>query len=409
MVALREILMGVMLLTGIAWLLTLTILLVRGRLLPRGEVCLRINDTHEVSVSPGGKLHEALASQDILLPTACGGKGTCGQCLVRIPDSGPLLPTESALISRTEAAEGYRLACQLTVLEDLQLRLPEALLESRKWSCTVRSNKNVATFIKELVLELPAEEQLNFQAGGYVQIECPPHSLRYADFEIGSVYRPDWERFGLFELASESRQLTTRAYSMANSPLQNDVVVLNVRIATPPPSIPGQVPTGVVSSWLFHLKPGDRVEVAGPFGEFFHRDGDAEMIYIGGGAGMAPLRSHILDLLDRLDSQRTISFWYGARSLREAFYIEEFTRLAREHPNFSFHLALSAPLPEDQWTGPAGLIHDVVYEHYLSAHSAPEDCEYYLCGPPLMIAAVNSMLYELGVDEESILFDDFGG
>lgn len=408
MAALTEILLGAALLTGIAWVLTLTILLVRGRLLPRGEVRLRINDTHEVSVAPGGKLHEALATQGILLPTACGGKGTCGQCLVRIPGGGPLLPTESSLITRNEAAEGFHLACQFTVLEDLQLLLPEALLESKKWSCTVRSNKNVATFIKELVLELPAGEGLHFQAGGYVQVECPPHRLRYTDFDIGSVYRPDWERYGLFELESENRQLTTRAYSMANSPLENDVVVLNVRIATPPPNIPGKVPTGIVSSWLFNLKPGDRVEVIGPFGEFFHRDGAAEMIYIGGGAGMAPLRSHILDLLDRLGSQRTISFWYGARSLREAFYIEEFTRLAQEYPNFSFYLALSAPLPEDQWSGPTGLIHEVIYEHYLGAHAAPEDCEYYLCGPPLMIAAVNSMLLELGVDEESILFDDFG-
>lgn len=408
MVALREILLGVALLTGIAWLLTLTILYVRGRLLPRGEVRLRINDSQEVGVSPGGKLHEALAKHGILLPTACGGKGTCGQCLVRVPDSGPLLPTESSLITRKEAAEGFRLACQLTVLDDLQLLLPEALLESKKWICTVRSNRNVATYIKELVLELPAGEELNFQAGGYVQIECPPHSLRYTDFDIGPVYRSDWERFGLFELESENRQSTTRAYSMANGPLENDVVVLNVRIATPPPNLPDKVPTGIVSSWLFQLKPGDRVEVSGPFGEFFHQGGDAEMIYIGGGAGMAPLRSHILDLLERLESQRTISFWYGARSLREAFYIEEFTRLAQENPNFSFHLALSAPLPEDQWTGPTGLIHEVIYEHYLGAHSAPEDCEYYLCGPPMMIAAVNSMLYELGVDEENILFDDFG-
>ncbi len=409
MATLTEILVGVALLTGLAWLLTLTILLVRARLLPRGEVCLHINDTEEVRVLPGGKLHEALATVNILLPTACGGKGSCGQCRIKVvAGGGTLLPTESALITRFEAAEGFRLACQLTVLEDLRLQLPAALLESRKWNCTVRSNRNVATFIKELVLELPAGEVLNFEAGGYVQIECPPHHLRFADFDIDPAYRPDWERFGLFRLESQSRQPATRAYSMANCPLENNVVVLNVRIATPTPTVTGPVPPGVVSSWLFHLKPGDRVDVAGPFGEFFHRDGEAEMVYIGGGAGMAPLRSHILDLLERLSSRRTISFWYGARSLREAFYVEEFSRLAQQHPNFRFCLALSAPLPEDQWTGPTGLIHDVIYEHYLGSHPAPEDCEYYLCGPPMMIAATNNMLQELGVDEESILFDDFG-
>jgi Na+-transporting NADH:ubiquinone oxidoreductase subunit F len=404
-----EILVGVALLTGLACLLTLTILLVRGRLLPSGEVRLRINDSREISVLPGGKLHEALATQGILLPTACGGKGSCGQCRVQVVDGGgALVPVESALLSRAEASEGYRLACQLSVLEDMQLKLPESLLDSKKWVCTVRSNRNVATFIKELVLELPKGETLNFQAGGYVQIECPPHQLRYSDFDIDLAYRADWERLGLFELESGTRQPATRAYSMANCPTENDLVVLNVRIATPPPNVPGRVPPGVVSSWIFNLKPGDRAEVAGPFGEFFYRDSAAEMIYIGGGAGMAPLRSHILDLLGRLGSQRSISYWYGARSLREAFYVEEFRRLEQEHPNFSFKLALSAPLPEDQWTGLTGLIHDVIFEHYLGTHPAPEDCEYYLCGPPMMIAAVNSMLQELGVDEESILYDDFG-
>lgn len=404
-----EILFGIGLLTFIVWLLTLLIIATRLRLMPRGAVLLRINDTLERSVSPGGKLHEALASVDILLPTACGGKGTCGQCRIQVLEGGGgLLPTEAAQITRREVKEGYRLACQVTVLENLNLAIPDELLETREWQCLVRSNDNVATFIKELVLELPPGETLDFQAGGYVQIKVPPHRLRYADFDIGQGYRSDWERFGFFKLESSSRETTSRAYSMANCPAENHIVMLNVRIATPPPSASDRVPPGIVSSWIFNLKSGDSVKVSGPFGKFFHRDTTAEMVYVGGGAGMAPMRSHILDLLGRLASQRRISFWYGARSLREAFYMEEFERLAERHSNFSFHLALSEPLPEDDWTGATGFIHDVLYDHYLGAHPAPEDCEYYLCGPPVMIAAVNRMLYELGVEQENILFDDFG-
>lgn len=408
--ALTEILLGIALFTGLVWLLTLAILGARARLLPRGEVTLRINESKELAVAAGGKLLEALAAGGILVPTPCGGRGTCGQCRVQVLEggSGPL-PTEAALIGRRDLAEGFRLACQTTVGGNLSLRLPEALLETRRWNCRVRRNSNVATFIKELVLGMPAGETLEFEAGGYVQIEAPPHRLRYADFDIDPLYRPDWERLGLFELESSCDEATTRAYSMANAPLENDVVMLNVRIATPPPGAPEGTPPGVVSSWLFGLNPGDAVAVSGPFGEFFHRDTGAEMVYIGGGAGMAPMRSHILDLLGRLKSRRRISFWYGARSLREAFYIDDFERLAREHDNFSFHLALSEPLPGDDWTGPTGFIHDVLYREYLGSHPAPEDCEYYLCGPPVMIAAVNRMLYELGVERDNILFDDFGG
>lgn len=409
MASLGEVALGIGLLTGLVWVLTLAILGIRTRLLPQGDVAVRINESIDITVPPGGKLHEALAARQILLPTACGGRGTCGQCRVQVlAGGGTLLPTERALINRRDAAAGWRLACQVTVNDALQLRIPEALLESREWTCRVRSNRSVATFIKELVLEMPAGESLDFKAGGYVQVECSPHHLRYAEFDIGAGYRRDWERLGLFRLESSTPVPVRRAYSLANSPAENAIVMLNVRVATPPPSAPPDTPPGIVSSWIFKLEPGDEVRIAGPFGEFFHRDTQAEMVYVGGGVGMAPLRSHILDLLGRLESRRRISYWYGARSLREAFYVEEFERLAREHENFSFHLALSEPLPEDGWTGPAGFIHDVLRDQYLGAHPAPEDCEYYLCGPPVMIAAVNRMLHEFGVEEDNILFDDFG-
>jgi Na+-transporting NADH:ubiquinone oxidoreductase subunit F len=272
----------------------------------------------------------------------------------------------------------------------------------------VRSNRNVATFIKELVLELPQGEILDFKAGGYIQIECPPHELRYASMDIDEEYRDDWERYGLFELESHVSEATMRAYSMANYPDENEIVMLNVRIATPPPDKYGKVPTGIMSSYIFDLKPGDKVTVSGPYGEFLARETDAEMVFIGGGAGMAPMRSHILDQLKRLKSHRRISFWYGARSLREAFYIEEFNQLAEQYENFSWHLALSEPLPEDEWTGPVGFIHEVLYDLYLKDHPAPEDCEYYLCGPPMMVAAVTHLLDDLGVEKENVLFDDFG-
>jgi Na+-transporting NADH:ubiquinone oxidoreductase subunit F len=312
------------------------------------------------------------------------------------------------LISKREAREGQRLACQVTVFEDLEVQVADDVFGVKKWECTVRSNRNVATFIKELVLELPQGEILDFKAGGYIQIECPPHELRYASMDIDEKYRDDWERYGLFELESHVSEPTMRAYSMANYPDENDIVMLNVRIATPPPDKYGKVPTGIMSSYIFDLKPGDKVMVSGPYGEFLARETDAEMVFIGGGAGMAPMRSHILDQLKRLESRRRISFWYGARSLREAFYIEEFDQLAEQYENFSWHLALSEPLPEDEWTGPVGFIHEVLYELYLKDHPAPEDCEYYLCGPPMMVAAVTHLLDDLGVEKENVLFDDFG-
>jgi Na+-transporting NADH:ubiquinone oxidoreductase subunit F len=357
----------------------------------------------------GGRLLGSLAAAGIFVPSACGGGGTCGQCRVKVlQGGGSLLPTEASLISKREAAEGERLACQVPVSQDMKIKVPEEVFGVRKWECRVRSNDNVATFIKELVLELPEGETLDFRAGGYIQIECPPHSLKYSEFDIGEEFIEDWKRYGLLELESVVTEPTTRAYSMASYPEENDIIMLNVRIATPPPNVMHKVPTGIMSSYIFNLKPGDTCAVSGPYGEFFARDTDNEMVFIGGGAGMAPMRSHIFDQLKRLDSKRRISFWYGARSLREAFYVEEFDELERMHENFSWHLALSDPLPEDNWTGLEGFIHEVLYEHYLKDHPAPEDCEYYMCGPPMMIAAVNRMLDGLGVEPENILFDDFG-
>jgi Na+-transporting NADH:ubiquinone oxidoreductase subunit F len=325
-----------------------------------------------------------------------------------IAGGGSLLPTESSLISKREASQGERLACQVAVTQDLEIQVPEDVFGVKKWRCRVRSNDNVSTFIKELVLELPPGEVLDFKAGGYIQIECPPHQLAYSTFDIAEKYLEDWRRFDLLKLESTVTQATVRAYSMANYPEENDIVMLNVRIATPPPGAKPGTPTGVMSSYIFNMKPGDEVTVSGPYGEFLARDTDAEMVFIGGGAGMAPMRSHILDQLKRLHSQRKMTFWYGARSLREAFYVEEFDRLQAEYDNFSWHLALSDPLPEDNWSGLVGFIHEVLYENHLKDHPAPEDCEYYMCGPPMMISAVTRLLDELGVEEENVLFDDFG-
>jgi Na+-transporting NADH:ubiquinone oxidoreductase subunit F len=322
---------------------------------------------------------------------------------------GTILPTERAHIDRRDARRGVRLACQLTVRDDLTLELPPAVLAARMWTCTVRSNRNVATFIKETVLDLPAGHEVEFEAGGYIQVHVPPHDVSFRDFDVAERFRDEWDRYGLWELRSRLDTEITRAYSMANWPGEWGIIKLNVRIATPPPDAPPGTPPGRGSSWLFALKPGDEVTVAGPFGEFFIHESDAEMVYIGGGAGMAPLRSHILELLEGRNSKRRISYWYGARSTREVFYVDEFEALAREHDNFTFTVALSDPQPEDDWDGPTGFIHQVAYERYLKDHEAPEDAEYYLCGPPAMNEAVLKMLDDLGVDPENIFFDDFGG
>ena len=405
----QEIFYSVVIFTAILLLLALLILWVRSRLVPQGDVRIRVNDERDLVVPTGGRLLGTLADAGIFVPSACGGGGTCGQCRVKVLDGGgSLLPTEASLISKREASGGERLACQVAVTDDLNIRVPEDVFGVKKWLCAVRSNDNVATFIKELVLELPEGETLDFKAGGYIQIECPSHELSYSTFDIGAEYRDDWERYGLLKLESKVSEPAVRAYSMANYPEENDIIMLNVRIATPPPNAGGNVPTGVMSSYIFNLKPGDAVDVSGPYGEFLAKDTDAEMVFIGGGAGMAPMRSHIFDQIKRLNSKRKITFWYGARSLREAFYREEFDELAARHDNFSWHLALSDPLPEDSWPGMVGFIHDVLYENYLKDHPAPEDCEYYMCGPPMMIAAVTRLLDELGVEEENVLFDDFG-
>jgi Na+-transporting NADH:ubiquinone oxidoreductase subunit F len=404
-----EIFYSILIFTGTLTAIGAAILWVIARMVPQGDVHIRVNGERDIATPTGKKLVGALAEAGIFVPSACGGGGTCGQCRVKVlKGGGDLLPTEAALITKREAREGERLACQVTVFQDMDVWVPDDVFGVKKWDCTVRSNRNVATFIKELVLDLPPGEEMEFKAGGYVQLECPPHSLKYSDFDIEETYRGDWERYGLFELESHVKESTTRAYSMASYPEEKNVIILNVRVATPPPDKFGKVPPGIMSSFIFNLKPGDTVVASGPYGEFLARETGNEMVFIGGGAGMAPMRSHIYDQLKRLHSKRRISFWYGARSLREAFYIEEFDQLAAEHENFTWHLALSEPLEEDNWTGPVGFIHEVLYEHYLKDHPAPEDCEYYLCGPPLMIAAVTHLLEDLGVEKENVLFDDFG-
>lgn len=410
MSAVSQILISVVFFAGIVLFLSVVILAARSRLLPEGNAEIVINDKRRISVKAGSKLLQCLSGSGLFLPSGCGGKGTCGQCRVTVASGGGgVLPTESAVLSYRELAANTRLACQVTVREDLQVRVPDEVFGVRKWLCTVRSNRNVATYIKELVLELPGGQQMDFRAGGYIQVHCPPFQVSFSDFDIDARFRPEWDRYQLWRHKAEATEATTRAYSMANYPGETGVVTLNVRIATPPPGAKENIPAGVMSSYIFSLRPGDAVEISGPYGEFFVRDTDREMVYIGGGAGMAPLRSHIFDLLKRCNSRRKISFWYGARSHHEVFYSEDFDQLARQHANFSWHVALSEPQPGVQWHGYSGFIHDVVAHEYLNDHPAPEECEYYLCGPPLMIRAVMKMLDDLGVDRESILFDDFGG
>ncbi len=405
----QEITIAVGLFTGIVATLAILILLARSRLVPSGDITINVNGKKDLAVPAGSKLLTALSAQQLFLPSACGGGGTCGQCKVKVLEGGGSpLPTEAAFITKREAAEGERLACQVNVNDDMRIEVEDDVFGVNKWECTVRSNRNVATFIKEFVVELPPGDEINFRAGGYIQIECPPHQVSYKDFEIEGQFRDDWEKFKLFDLVSTVEEADMRAYSMANYPEEKDIVMLNVRIATPPPNKPN-APTGIMSSYIFSLKPGDKVTVSGPYGEFFAKSTDAEMVFVGGGAGMAPMRSHILDQLFRLKSTRKMSFWYGARSLREAFYREEFDKLAEEHENFTWHLALSEPQPEDNWEGHTGFIHEVLLETYLKDHAAPEDCEYYMCGPPMMNAAVIGMLESQGVEPENILLDDFGG
>jgi Na+-transporting NADH:ubiquinone oxidoreductase subunit F len=403
--------MGVGMFTGVILALVGLLLVARSRLVASGSVRIVINDDESkaITTAAGGTLLNTLADNGIFIPSACGGKGTCGVCKAHVHSGGgALLPTEKSHVSRGEAREGVRLTCQVKVKEDMRIGLEPEIFSVRQWQCTVRSNHNVATFIKELILELPEGESVPFRAGGYIQIQAPPYVVKYSDFEVEPEYREDWDKFNMWRYVSTVDEPVSRAYSMANYPEEHDIIMLNVRIASPPPRAPESVPPGKMSSYIFGLKPGDAVTISGPFGEFFAKETNNEMLFIGGGAGMAPMRSHIFDQFRRLKTTRKVTYWYGARSLREAFYIEDFDAIQRENENFRWYLALSEPLPEDNWTGYTGFIHQVVLENYLKDHPAPEDVEYYLCGPPPMLAACMKMLEDLGVERESILFDDFG-
>ncbi|WKE64888.1 NADH:ubiquinone reductase (Na(+)-transporting) subunit F [Gallaecimonas kandeliae] len=406
-----EIILGVGMFTLIVMVLVALILAARAKLVAEGDVTITINNDPDkaIKVPAGGKLLGALASSGIFVSSACGGGGTCGQCRVIVEEGGgDILPTEQSHINKREAKEGCRLSCQVAVKQDMKIEVPEEIFGVKQWECTVISNDNKATFIKELKLGIPEGEDVPFRAGGYIQIEAPPHHIKYKDFDVPEQYRPDWERFGFFNLESKVDDTTIRAYSMANYPDEKGIIMLNVRIATPPPNNLS-LPCGKMSSYIWSLKPGDKVTISGPFGEFFAKETEAEMVFIGGGAGMAPMRSHIFDQLRRLKSKRKITFWYGARSKREMFYVEDFDMLQAENDNFNWHVALSDPQPEDNWDGYTGFIHNVVFENHLKNHDAPEDCEYYMCGPPIMNASVIKMLKDLGVEDENILLDDFGG
>ncbi|WP_299568487.1 NADH:ubiquinone reductase (Na(+)-transporting) subunit F [uncultured Shewanella sp.] len=403
-----EMAIGIGMFTIVVSLLVMVILFAKSKLVNTGDVTIGINGEADKSVrTPAGdKLLGALAGKNIFIPSACGGGGTCGQCRVTVKSGGgDILATELDHITKKEAKEGCRLACQVAVRTDMELEVDEEIFGVKKWQCEVISNNNQATFIKELLLKVPEGEEVHFKAGGYIQIEAPAHEVRYADFDIPEQYRDDWERFELFNLVSTVDEDVLRAYSMANYPDEQGRIMLNVRIATPPNN---DLPPGKMSSYIFNLKAGDKVIISGPFGEFFVKETDAEMVFVGGGAGMAPMRSHIFDQLKSKQTKRKMTFWYGARSAREIFYQEDFDMLAAENDNFEWHVALSDPLPEDNWQGYTGFIHTVLLENYLKDHKAPEDCEFYMCGPPIMNSSVISMLESLGVEEENILLDDFG-
>lgn len=396
-------------------LLVVILLVAKQYLVASGDVTITINDEKEVIAPAGSTLLSTLSSQSIFLPSACGGGGSCAQCKCQVIEGGgEILPTETVHFTRKEIKDNWRLGCQVKVKNDIKIKMDESILGVKKWECEVISNKNVATFIKEFVVKLPAGEHLNFISGGYIQIDIPEYDIKYSDFEIEDRFRGDWDKFKMWDLTCKNEEETMRAYSMANYPAEGDIVMLNVRIATPPfDRAKGgwmDVKPGIASTYIFNLKPGDKVMVSGPFGEFHPiLNSEREMLYVGGGAGMAPLRSHVLHLLNTLKiSDRKISYWYGARSKNEIFYEEDFRKLEAEFPNFSFHIALSEPLPEDNWTGPVGFIHNVILNNYLKDHEAPEDIEYYMCGPGPMAKAVENMLWDLGVPREMLMFDDFG-
>ena len=404
-----EILLGIIIFTAFVIALVFVIIGAKSKLVAEGDVEILINKEKKISVPVGSKLLTALSENGLFVSSACGGGGTCGQCKVKIHSGGgEILPTELSHITKREAAHGERLSCQVSVKHNMDIEVEDEVFGVKKWECTVKSNHNVATFIKELVLELPAGEEINYRAGGYIQIECPDHVAKYSDFNIEERFHEDWDKFNLWRYVSEVKEPALRAYSMASYPEEKEIM-LNVRIATPPPGAPDTVPPGIMSSFIFNLKPGDKCIVSGPYGEFYAKETDAEMVFVGGGAGMAPMRSHIFDQLRRLKSKRKMSFWYGARSKREMFYVEDFDMLAKENDNFDWHVALSDPLPDDNWDGYTGFIHNVLFEEFIKNHPAPEDCEFYMCGPPIMNTSVINMLIANGVEPENIMLDDFGG
>jgi len=404
-----EIYFGILCFLAIQMVLVTFIVVAKKTLLPEGDIEIQVNSDKKFSTKPGGKLLTTLAGEGIILSSACGGGGSCGQCKCIVKEGGgSILPTEKGHINNRQARQGMRLSCQVAVKRDMQIEVPPEMLDAKKWHCKVVSNNNVATFIKELVIGIPEGEQVDFRAGGFIQIEVPPHTLEYKDFDIDERFLGDWTKFKMFQYRSHVHVPVTRAYSMANYPGEKGVIKLNVRIASPPPG-QAQIPPGQVSSYIFNLQPGDDVVISGPFGEFFMDDSDSEVILVGGGAGMAPLRSHVFDLFKGLNTKRKVSFWYGGRSYKELFYLDDFQEISDNNDNFSFHIALSDPQPEDNWEGLTGFIHQVLYDEYLKEHPAPEDINYYLCGPPMMTASVIKMLDDLGVEQDNIHFDDFGG
>ncbi|MCF6356551.1 MAG: NADH:ubiquinone reductase (Na(+)-transporting) subunit F [Draconibacterium sp.] len=400
---------------GITLLLVGILLYAKKKLMPSGIVKVSINEGDvEMETEPGETLLTTLGNNKVLLPSACGGGGTCGMCRCQVEaGGGSILPTETGFFTRKEQNNNWRLACQVKVKEDMQIAIPQEVMGVKKWECTVVSNENQATFIKEFVVRLPEGEILDFKSGGYIQIDVPKIEVNFKDMDIEKEYREDWEKFGMFDLVMKNPEPTYRAYSMANHPAEGNIVMLNIRIATPPfDRVSGgfkKVNPGICSSYIFNLKPGDKVTVSGPYGEFFLKDNDNEMMFVGGGAGMAPMRSHLFHLFHTLkESKKNITFWYGARSWKEVFYYEQFRDIEKKFPNFKFHLALSEPEPEDNWEGPVGFIHQVIYDNYLRNHEEPEEIDYYMCGPPMMNDAVQKMLYDLGVPDENVMFDDFG-
>lgn len=400
---------------GVIVLLVAILLFAKKKLTPSGEVKITINEgDREIVTEPGNTLLSTLSNNKILLPSACGGGGTCAMCRCQIEEGGgSILPTETDFFTRKEQNEKWRLACQVKVKEDLKIKIPQEVLGVKKWECEVVSNRNVATFIKEFVVKLPEGENLNFKSGGYIQIDVPKIDVDFKDIEVDEKFRDEWEKFGMFDLKMKNPEPTFRAYSMANHPAEGNIIMLNIRIATPPWDRANngfkKVNPGICSSFVFSRKPGDKVTISGPYGEFFLKDNDNEMMFIGGGAGMAPMRSHLFHLFQTVkEKKKKVTFWYGARSWKEVFYYDQFRDIEKNYDNFEFHLALSEPLPEDKWDGPTGFIHQVIFDNYLSKHEEPEEIDYYLCGPPMMNDAVQKMLYNLGVPNENVLFDDFG-